>query len=86
MNSITTTYHLTATLFWAAHLIPQLALIPRRVHDAGFSRAWALLGIIPLIGPFTLLILATSRSTPRTRTPGSPQPHPPGATARTLQQ
>lgn len=68
-GSITATYHLTATLFWAAHLIPQLALITRRVHDAGFSRAWVLLGVIPLIGPLTLLILAASRSTLRTRTP-----------------
>lgn len=69
VGSITATYHLTATLFWAAHLIPQLALITRRVHDAGFSRAWVLLGVIPLIGPLTLLILAASRSTLRTRTP-----------------
>lgn len=72
VDSITATYHLTATLFWAAHLIPQLALITRRVHDAGFSRAWVLLGFVPLIGPLTLLILATGRSAPRTHMAGPP--------------
>ena len=72
MDSITAAYQLTGLLFWAVHVIPQLALITRRIHDTGFSRAWVFVGLVPVVGPLTLLILATTGSAPAARMPPPP--------------
>ena len=32
------------------HALPSLALLARRLHDAGFSRAWLFLGLVPFVG------------------------------------
>lgn len=42
---------------WAlATLIPNLALTVRRLHDAGHSGEWILIGLVPLAGPIVLLV------------------------------
>lgn len=51
------------------HALPSLALLARRLHDAGFSRAWLFLGLVPFVGPLTLLVFALQPSTPRPDTP-----------------
>lgn len=40
-----------------ALLIPTLALIWRRLHDAGFPGPFYFLGFIPVVGPILLLVL-----------------------------
>ena len=47
------------------HALPSLALLARRLHDAGFSRAWLFLGLVPFVGPLTLLVFALQPSAPR---------------------
>ncbi|MBS4912935.1 MAG: DUF805 domain-containing protein [Veillonella sp.] len=37
--------------------IPSLALEVRRFHDAGYSAWWVLLGFIPYVGPFAVMIV-----------------------------
>lgn len=37
-------------------IIPSLAVAFRRLHDAGFSGWWFLLGLIPFFGSVTLLV------------------------------
>ena len=81
MDSITAAYQLTGLLFWAVHVIPQLALITRRIHDTGFSRAWVFVGLVPVVGPLTLLILATAGSAPAARTRKQAPPPLSGAAA-----
>nr|WP_305080747.1 DUF805 domain-containing protein [Micrococcus sp. ACRRV] len=44
------------------HALPSLALLARRLHDAGFSHAWLFLGLVPFVGPLTLLVFALQPS------------------------
>ena len=37
--------------------IPSLAVEVRRFHDAGYSAWWVLLGFIPYVGPFAVMIV-----------------------------
>ncbi|TFI49390.1 DUF805 domain-containing protein, partial [Micrococcus endophyticus] len=49
-------------LVGVTHALPSLALLARRLHDAGFSRAWLFLGLVPFVGPLTLLVFALQPS------------------------
>lgn len=48
---------LFSTLYSLAVLIPALAVLVRRLHDAGRSAWWLLLALIPIIGCIVLLVL-----------------------------
>ena len=39
------------------HLLPNLAVLVRRLHDTGRSGLWALLGLIPFLGAIALLVM-----------------------------
>jgi uncharacterized membrane protein YhaH (DUF805 family) len=45
-----------ATLFWLATLIPDLAVMARRLHDTDSSGWWLLLMLIPFIGIVVLIV------------------------------
>jgi uncharacterized membrane protein YhaH (DUF805 family) len=45
-----------ATLFWLATIIPDLAVMARRLHDTDSSGWWLLLMLIPLIGVVVLIV------------------------------
>lgn len=47
-----------------AFLIPSLAVLVRRLHDTGHSGAWALLILLPIIGPIILFIFCLLDSQP----------------------
>ncbi|MFI7397846.1 DUF805 domain-containing protein [Micrococcus luteus] len=71
-----------ALLVGITHALPSLALLARRLHDAGFSRAWLFLGLVPFVGPLTLLVFALQPSAPRLGHPAdASDPVPAGATA-----
>ncbi|MET8953319.1 DUF805 domain-containing protein [Streptomyces sp. NPDC004393] len=53
-----------AGVFYLAILIPSLAVGVRRLHDTGRSGWWLLFGIVPLVGPITLLVFTVSDSQP----------------------
>ena len=50
-----------------AMLLPNLAVLVRRLHDAGHSGWWVLIGLLPLIGAIVLLVFTLQ---------GSDQPNP----------
>lgn len=39
-----------------AFLLPNLGIGARRLHDAGFSAWWLLIGLVPFIGAIVLLV------------------------------
>jgi|GraSoiStandDraft_57_1057295.scaffolds.fasta_scaffold43490_2 uncharacterized membrane protein YhaH (DUF805 family) len=45
-----------ATVFWLATIIPDLAVMARRLHDTDASGWWLLLMLIPLIGMVVLIV------------------------------
>jgi uncharacterized membrane protein YhaH (DUF805 family) len=45
-------------------LLPNLAVLVRRLHDAGHSGWWILIGLLPLIGFIVLLIFTLQPSKP----------------------
>lgn len=50
---------------WAlAHLVPNLAVTVRRLHDTGRSGWFILLGLIPFVGGIILLVLTVIESKP----------------------
>lgn len=56
-----------------ALLVPTISLTVRRLHDANFSGLFALLGLVPFLGPIALLVFACLPSVPagaRFETPG----------------
>ena len=73
---------LVLTVLVLINLIPSVSIQVRRLHDAGRSGWWTLFGIIPLIGPLTLLIMYCQPSIPVRRPQFSfeettaPQPSP----------
>ena len=72
----------TVLLVGVTHALPSLALLARRLHDAGFSRAWLFLGLVPFVGPLTLLVFVLQPSAPRLGDPAdASDPVPAGATA-----
>jgi uncharacterized membrane protein YhaH (DUF805 family) len=46
-----------------ALLLPSLAVLVRRLHDIDYSGWWALLLLVPLIGPIVLIIFAATKGT-----------------------
>ncbi|WP_257998258.1 DUF805 domain-containing protein [Zhihengliuella halotolerans] len=53
-----------STLVALATIVPSVAVIVRRLHDAGFSGFLALLGLVPVLGQIALLVLAALESKP----------------------
>lgn len=62
-------------------LLPLLALTVRRLHDAGFSGWWVLVGFVPFIGAIVLMIFAVLDGT---HGPNEFGPDPKGRPARDL--
>ena len=63
IDQVIGTFVLTAITALAL-LLPNLAVLVRRLHDAGHSGWWVLIGILPLIGFIVLLIFALTPSQP----------------------
>ena len=70
-------------VFYLAVLLPTLAVACRRLHDAGFSGLFLLLGLVTGLIPLIMCILPTSPNAVRFGPPGQPQPYglPPGGYA-----
>jgi uncharacterized membrane protein YhaH (DUF805 family) len=53
-----------AALVWLGFLIPNLAVLVRRLHDTDRSGWWVLIGLIPFIGAIVLIVFACIDSGP----------------------
>lgn len=53
-----------AGLVWLGFIVPNLAVLVRRLHDTDRSGWWALIGLIPLIGAIVLIVFACTDSGP----------------------
>lgn len=51
-------------LAWLALIIPNLAVLVRRLHDTDRSGWWVLIGLIPVIGTIVLIVFACLDSGP----------------------
>lgn len=51
-------------LYAAAILLPSIAVTVRRLHDTGRSGWWILIGLVPVIGWFALLVFCVQDSQP----------------------
>jgi uncharacterized membrane protein YhaH (DUF805 family) len=51
-------------LIWLAFIIPNLAVLVRRLHDTDHSGWWVLIGFIPLVGAIVLIVFACTDSGP----------------------
>lgn len=51
-------------LYGLALLLPSLSIAVRRLHDSNHSGWWLLITVIPLIGPFVLLLFMVWPGTP----------------------
>jgi len=51
-----------AGLVWLAFIIPNLAVLVRRLHDTDHTGWWVLIGLIPLIGAIVLIVFACTDS------------------------
>jgi uncharacterized membrane protein YhaH (DUF805 family) len=60
---------LVAILWDLAVLLPGLAVLVRRIRDAGFHWAWVFIGLVPFIGAIVLLVFALMPSKPRVGQP-----------------
>lgn len=49
-----------------ALLLPNLAVLVRRLHDTNRSGWWVLIGLIPLVGSIVLIVFAVQDSQPGT--------------------
>ena len=72
-----------AGIFYAAVLLPTIAVACRRLHDAGLSGLFLLLSLISGLIPLIMCALPTSPNAVRYGPPGQPDPYglPPGAYA-----
>jgi uncharacterized membrane protein YhaH (DUF805 family) len=62
-----------------ALLLPNLAILVRRLHDTGHSGWWILISLVPLIGAIVLLVFTVQASEPPNKWgdgPGTPGPAP----------
>jgi uncharacterized membrane protein YhaH (DUF805 family) len=53
-----------AGLAWLAFIIPNLAILVRRLHDTDHTGWWVLIGLIPLVGAIVLIVFACIDSGP----------------------
>lgn len=53
-----------AVLVWLGFIIPNLAVLVRRLHDTDHSGWWVLIGLIPLVGAIVLIVFACTDSGP----------------------
>jgi uncharacterized membrane protein YhaH (DUF805 family) len=53
-----------AILVWLGFIIPNLAVLVRRLHDTDRSGWWVLIGFVPLIGAIVLIVFACLESGP----------------------
>jgi uncharacterized membrane protein YhaH (DUF805 family) len=53
-----------AAIVALALFLPNLAVLVRRLHDAGHSAWWLLIGFLPIIGGILLLVFTLQRSEP----------------------
>ncbi len=54
-------FSLVSFVWWAATLVPSIAVAVRRLHDTGRSGLWLLIAFIPIVGVIVLIVfLATS--------------------------
>lgn len=68
-----------------ALLLPSLAVLVRRFHDAGHSGWWALILLVPIVGFFVWLIFALTQSAPPNKWGEGPDmPARPGAGGLTM--
>jgi uncharacterized membrane protein YhaH (DUF805 family) len=51
-------------LAWLGLIIPNLAVLVRRLHDTDHSGWWVLIGLIPLAGAIVLIVFACTSSGP----------------------
>ena len=49
-----------------ALLLPNIAVLVRRLHDTGRSAWWLLIGLIPLVGSIVLIVFTVQDSQPGT--------------------
>lgn len=79
VDSMTSAYQAVSGVLGLAHIVPMLSLTARRLHDAGLSRVWILLGLIPVLGTIALFVMVLQPSFPgRDRAdvaPGDPVLH-----------
>ena len=64
VDAILGTEGMLGVVYSLAALIPGWAVLVRRMHDIGKSGWWCLIGVIPLIGVFVLLIFLCQDSQP----------------------
>lgn len=64
VDAILGTGGVLGAVYSLAALIPGWAVLVRRMHDIGKSGWWCLIGVIPLIGVFVLLIFLCQDSQP----------------------
>jgi len=50
------------SLAWLAFIIPNIAVLVRRLHDTDHSGWWVLIGLIPLVGAIVLIVFACTDS------------------------
>jgi uncharacterized membrane protein YhaH (DUF805 family) len=55
---------LVTSLIWLAFIIPNLAVLVRRLHDTDHSGWWIFISLIPLIGAIVLIVFACTDSGP----------------------
>ena len=55
---------LLSLLYSLAVVLPSLGVLVRRLHDTGRSGWWFFIGLIPLLGPLTLLVFTVLDSQP----------------------
>lgn len=56
-HSDTKVANIALLVFLAVILLPTLSVSFRRIHDTGRSGWWLLLGLVPILGQLTLLII-----------------------------
>ncbi len=59
-------YPFLTTLYYLASFFPGLSLSVRRLHDAGRSGWWLLVGVVPVVGQLAVLVFLVSASQPPT--------------------
>ena len=64
LDALIGTNYVLALIVWIALLLPSLAVAVRRLHDAGHSGWWLLIGIFPIVGTIVLLIFFLTPSKP----------------------